>query len=92
LKTVDDVFFLELKKQIDTALSRKNGHPPVVVLDLAPFKHIDSRGLGSLLLEADRLTSSGGKLKIVNAAPQMIELMRLVGVDHFLEVNGNSKN
>ena len=89
---MDDVFFLDLKKKIDNALDHANGHPPVVVVDLAPVKQIDSRGLGSLLLEADRLTASGGKLKIVNASPPIVDLMRLVGVDHFLDVNGGTKN
>lgn len=83
---MDDVFFLDLRKKIDAALAKANGEPPEVVVDLSGVKHIDSRGLGGLLIEADRLTSKGGKLRIVNAPKPVVELMRLVGVDHFLNV------
>jgi anti-anti-sigma factor len=83
---VDDVFFIELRKKIDAALAEANGEPPEVVIDLSGVKHIDSRGLGGLLVEADRLTSKGGKLRIVNAPKPIVELMKLVGVDHFLHV------
>src|SRR5262249_43956808 len=54
---VDDVFFIELRKKIDAALDKSNGGAPEVVVDLSGVRHIDSRGLGGLLIEADRLTS-----------------------------------
>lgn len=85
---MDDAFFKDLKQKIDDALdqARASGKPPEHLLDLANVKYIDSRGIGTLLLEADRLTSAGGKLRIVNVVPAVMDLLKMLGVDHFLSV------
>ena len=57
-----------------------------VVLDLRELDFIDSSG-GHLLIAADRrIRRSGGRLLVVRPSGEVAWLMRLMGIDHELEL------
>lgn len=59
-----------------------------VTVDLEETKMIDSTGLGLLLAAFNSLRQAQGTLTIVNASPEIIELLRTMRIHQHFEVRG----
>jgi anti-anti-sigma factor len=84
---LDEAFFAGLKKRIDDALLSAGGKPGKLVLDISTLERLSSSDLGEFLRETDRVTSLGGTVKLVNASPLVLEILELVGVRGFFEID-----
>jgi len=56
-----------------------------VLLDLAGVKYIDSTRLGELIGAHITVTRHGGRLKLVNTPPRVVELLTLSGLADVFE-------
>ncbi len=68
----------ELEWKIDELLGDEQRR---VVLDLANVTHIDSTGIGIVVLCAGKLKNSGGELRVAGAAGLVDNVLRMTKVD-----------
>jgi anti-anti-sigma factor len=57
-----------------------------LLLDCAELEYLNSRGLGDLLHFYQRLKAGGGELAVCAATPNVMKVMRAVGLDRFLQI------
>ena len=57
-----------------------------LILDCAELEYLNSRGLGDLLNFYQGLKARGGELVVCGVRPNVIKVMRVVGLDRFLQV------
>jgi anti-anti-sigma factor len=77
-----------LLEQMTPLVCRKN-----VSLDLKSVERIDAAGIATLILLYRRASESGHSFTVMNAAPHVVEILKLVGLDRILLshiVNRNS--
>ncbi len=63
-----------------TALVREQN----VTLDLQHVERIDAAGIAALISLYGSAKSAGKEFTVANAAPRVAEILKLVGLDHFL--------
>jgi anti-sigma B factor antagonist len=66
--------------------ARPRAVTPQVVLDLGAVHFIDSSGLGVVLGVLRRVRLAGGRLRVVAAEPQVLDLLALLELDTILDV------
>lgn len=55
-----------------------------VTLDLRHIERIDAAGIAALISLYGLAKSAGNEFTVANALPRVAEILRLVGLDHFL--------
>lgn len=55
-----------------------------VTLDLRQVERIDAAGIAALISLYGSAKRAGNEFTVANAAPRVVEILRLVGLDHFL--------
>lgn len=55
-----------------------------VTLDLRHVERIDAAGIAALISLYGSAQRAGNEFAVANAAPRVAEILRLVGLDHFL--------
>lgn len=68
----------DLQAQIDPLLQQPS---PALVVDLSGVPFIDSTGLGVLVTTLKRVREAGGTLDVVAAAPRVLKVFALTGLD-----------
>jgi len=66
-------------------LIRKN-NPVELELDLSAVEFMDSSGLGLVLGRYKKLTDIGGKMKIINPARRVMQILQLAGVEKIIKI------
>jgi stage II sporulation protein AA (anti-sigma F factor antagonist) len=67
------------------ALDPPEGAAPRVVIDLSDVTFMDSSGINILIAVQSGLAESGGWLRLAGAAPAVLRIIRLVGIDGFID-------
>lgn len=90
LNTVGNTLVVRVNGELDMVVTdefrakveRKLDEHPVrnLIINLQGVKFIDSSGLGVILGRYKRITTGGGKVAIVGAAPQVIKILELAGL------------
>ncbi|MGN0457334.1 MAG: STAS domain-containing protein [Acutalibacteraceae bacterium] len=57
-----------------------------VTLNMRALEYISSAGLRVILMLYKKLTSVGGKLRLVNVNDMIMEIFTMTGMDSFLEI------
>ena len=57
-----------------------------VTLNMRGLEYISSAGLRVILMLYKKMTSIGGKLKLVNVNDMIMEIFTMTGMDSFLEI------
>lgn len=57
-----------------------------VTLDCAQLDYLSSAGLGVLLKTQKRLMASGGKLRLTQVRPHLLDIFRYSGFDQIFEI------
>ena len=57
-----------------------------VTLQCSGLEYISSAGLGVLLKTQKRLSTSGGKLRLVGVSPHLLDIFRYSGFDQIFEI------
>jgi len=80
-------FDIHVFEEFSTAY--KSVSPPAesYVLDLAETEHLDSTGLGMLLLMRERLDRSGSSSAIVNCPPAIKRTLETVGLHKLIKIS-----
>jgi anti-sigma B factor antagonist len=52
-----------------------------IIVDMKSVEHINSSGLGILIASLNAVRQSGGDLKIANAAPRVLEMLKITKLD-----------
>ncbi|MDA8425838.1 MAG: STAS domain-containing protein [Treponema sp.] len=58
-----------------------------LTVDMSGVEMIDSKGLGLLIAASNTLGASERKLRIVGAAPDIVELFRVMRLDRHFEID-----
>lgn len=66
-----------------SALDRLNGE---VVLDCAALDYLSSAGLGVLLKTQKRLTTAGGRMRLVGVSPHLRDIFTYSGFDQIFDI------
>jgi anti-anti-sigma factor len=61
-----------------------NSCPPLVVLDLAAVKFIDSAGIGWLIMVSRHVQREGGKLRLANLTASVRKVLEIMRLDQIL--------
>lgn len=67
------------------ALEPPQGAAPRVVVDLGDVTFMDSSGINILIAVHSALAESGGWLRLAGAAPGVLRVIQLVGIDGFID-------
>ncbi|MFJ9246587.1 STAS domain-containing protein [Streptomyces sp. NPDC101776] len=67
------------------ALDPPEGAAPRVVIDLSAVTFMDSSGINILIAVHSSLAESGGWLRLAGAAPSVLRIIQLVGIDGFID-------
>jgi anti-anti-sigma factor len=59
-----------------------------MTMDLQGVEMVDSIGIGLLIAAHNSLAKSGGKLKVVNATPDIFKLLKTMRLDQHFEISG----
>jgi anti-sigma B factor antagonist len=59
-----------------------------LTFDLINVEVIDSIGLGMIISTHNSMNKTGGKLKVINASPEVLELFRSMRLDRHFSVTG----
>ena len=71
---------------LEDELTRLDGRPAFLALDLSAADAVDATALGRLVLAQKRLQRSGGRLALVSDRAERVELLRRTGLDRLLDV------
>ncbi|WP_405835718.1 STAS domain-containing protein [Streptomyces sp. NBC_01518] len=66
------------------ALELPEGAAPRVVIDLRDVSFMDSSGINILIAVQTILAEAGGWLRLAGAAPPVLRIIQLVGIDGFI--------
>ncbi|MGI9260031.1 MAG: ATPase, T2SS/T4P/T4SS family [Gammaproteobacteria bacterium] len=80
-----DAMLEELRSAIANCL---NAREAKVAIDLSAVKYVNSEGIEDLLSFQDQLTKAGGRLKLLNAGPVLLDVFRVTGLDQHISVVG----
>lgn len=92
--TVSQIQILALNGPLDTAhaddqrpllIAAACADEPDLVLDLAAVPSVDSTGLGMLVGARQRVGQRGGRLRVINARPEVVRQMTVARVWHLLD-------
>ncbi|MEV8541036.1 STAS domain-containing protein [Streptomyces sp. NPDC051572] len=67
------------------ALELPEDAAPRVVIDLRHVTFMDSSGINILIAVQTALAEAGGRLRLAGAAPPVLRIIQLVGIDGFIE-------
>lgn len=91
-----DIAILAVKGKLDSSLSCSlekkafnlinEGHSKLI-LDLSEVGYINSSGLRMLLSIKKQIKSLPGKLIVCSLTPEVLEIMKICGFDHVLEIS-----
>jgi anti-sigma B factor antagonist len=70
----------------DELLSLLNRGPAVLLVDMAGTTFCDSAGVNALVRAHKRATANGAELRLVVAAPGVLRVLAITGVDHLMPV------
>ena len=65
-----------------------NAREAKVAIDLSAVKYVNSEAIEDLLSFQDQLTKAGGRLKLLNAGPVLLDVFRITGLDQHVSVAG----
>ncbi|NWG12168.1 MAG: STAS domain-containing protein [Acidobacteria bacterium] len=74
---------LTLKERIDALV--REGHRQIVV-DLKNLPYVDSTGLGRLIRAHISVRQSGGRVRLCNVTPRVMDLLKLSRLDTVLDI------
>lgn len=74
---------LTLKDRIDALV--KAGHRQILV-DLKSMPYLDSTGLGRLIRAHISVRQAGGRVRLCNVSPRIMDLLRLSRLDTVLDI------
>jgi anti-sigma B factor antagonist len=57
-----------------------------IIFDLAGVEHIDSTGVGIIVMCTGKLKSAGGELRLAGTRPQIEKIFKLTSLDHILQL------
>lgn len=60
-----------------------------ITLDLADVQMLDSRGIGLLIAAHNTLCQRGGRLSVIHASPEVLELLRTMRIHQHFSVSGS---
>jgi anti-anti-sigma factor len=60
-----------------------------ITLDLTDVQMLDSRGIGLLIAAHNSLRQKGGRLAVVHASPEILELLRTMRIHQHFSVSGS---
>src|SRR6266404_816305 len=77
----------EVEWEVDRLIQQGNSR---VVFDLAQVSHMDSTGIGILVLCAGKLKEAGGGLRVACAAGLVDKVLRLTNVNHLVPLDATT--
>lgn len=95
-ETRRDVLILKLQGRLDAltspAVERKifdhiNNGKHKLLLDFSGVEYLSSAGMRMLLSTAKKLKSLSGKLIVCNIVPNVMDVLRMSGFDHVLDLS-----
>lgn len=72
--------------QAPAAQSALDALSGAITLDCAQLDYLSSAGLGVLLKTQKRLMASGGKLRLTQVRPHLLDIFRYSGFDQIFEI------
>jgi anti-anti-sigma factor len=60
-----------------------------LVMDLAHTRMVDSSGLGLLIAAHNSMRKAGGRLSVVNASPEVFDLLRSMRMHQHFSISGD---
>jgi len=95
IEQVGDVFVLHVKGRLDVVSSPivekrileaiNEGHKHLL-LEIAEVSYLSSSGMRMLLSIAKKLRTSSGKLAICNLSTNVLDVLKMAGFDHILQL------
>lgn len=95
-----DVIILRVKGKLDSVLSPilekkaleliNSGHEKLV-LDLGEISYVNSAGLRTLLSIKKQMKAVPGKLMLSSCRTEVLEVMKICGFDHVLDITPNEE-
>ncbi len=58
-----------------------------VIFDLTGVSHIDSTGIGIIVMSAGRLKDAGGELRVAGAAEHVEQVLKMTNIDKIVVLN-----
>jgi len=69
-------------KQLESAAdSLRENQERKIILDLSGVTHLDSTGVGLIMMSAGQLKQAGGELRLAGANPHIEHLLKVTGID-----------
>lgn len=81
----DDAVVRATAEQILAALP--TGGPMLVVLDMSGVQQVSSAMLGKLILFQRKAEASGGRLRICELSPEILEVLKTTNLDRFFAID-----
>ena len=78
----------EFQRQADDAVAKLLSKNGTLIIDLFGLKYISSAGLRVILSAQKQMNKSGGKLKIVNVLPAIMEIFEITGFKKIVDITG----
>ncbi len=66
-----------------------NGGTKRFIVDMKSVEHINSSGLGLLIASLNAVRQAGGDLKIANASPRVLDLLKITKLNQIFESFGS---
>ncbi len=78
----------EFQRQADDAVAKLLSKNGTLIIDLFGLKYISSAGLRVILSAQKQMNKCGGKLKIVNVLPAIMEIFEITGFKKIVDITG----
>lgn len=84
---VDGAFDFHVHREFRDAYRKGGDHVSDYVIDLAGTDYMDSCALGMLVLMHERLASSQGRVRVINADTGIRRILELAKLDQLIDID-----
>ena len=85
---IDHHSAVQMREELDAMIHRER--PRRLVLDLSSIEFMDSAGLGLLMGRLRLMRDMGGTLALVRPNQRILKILRLSGMERFMEIDGST--
>lgn len=85
---IDMLNAAEFQQEADDAIAKLVGKNGMLIIDFYGLKYISSAGLRVILSAQKQMNKNGGKLKIVNVLPAIMEIFAITGFMGVVDITG----
>ena len=85
---IDMLNSAEFQQAAEEGVAKVAGKNGTLVIDFGGLKYISSAGLRVILSCQKQLTKTGGKLKIINVLPAILEIFEITGFTGVVDISG----